>query len=288
MMAQKVGLVLEGGGMRGLYTTGVLDCFMDYKIDIDYVIGVSAGACNGVAYASNQRGRSLRVNTEYVSDKRYVSLSNFIKTKSVFGMDFLFNEITYNLDPIDFDKLAQLKCEFKIGVTDIVSGTTEYFGKECIDHDSTVLRASSSIPLFAPIVEYKGKKYLDGGTSDPIPVKKAIEDGCDKVIVVLTRENGFMRQPEKLRKLYSYVYKAYPNMIKVLDNRHDVYNASVEYAYKLKEEGKAIIIAPKEPLGIGRFEKKKENLIEAYNKGYQDALEQLEQIKEWMYSETIN
>lgn len=281
-MSQKVGLVLEGGGMRGLYTTGVLDCFMDNNIKFDYVIGVSAGACNGIAYVSNQRGRSLRVNTEYVGDKRYVSLSNFLKTKSVFGMDFLFDEITYNLDPIDFKKLAESKCEFKVGVTDVLEGKPKYFPKECLDNDSTVLRASSSIPLFAPVVNYKGKKYLDGGTSDPIPVKKALEDGCDKLVIVLTREKGFVRQPERLRKIYSHVYKNYENMIDVLDNRHDVYNASVKCAYQLKKDKKAIVIAPKEPLGIGRFEKSKEKLIEAYDKGYKDAMEQLDEIRKML------
>lgn len=280
-MSQKVGLVLEGGGMRGLYTTGALDCLMDYQVAVPYVVGVSAGACNGASYVSNQRGRSLRVNTEYVEDKRYVSLSNFIKTKSVFGMDFLFDEITYRLEPIDFDQLITSTCDFRIGVTNIVTGKAEYYGKDCLDHDSTVMRASSSIPMFAPVVEYKGQKYLDGGTSDPIPVKKALEDGCDKLIIVLTREKGFVRLPEKMKKIYSHVYKAYPHMIEVLNNRHNVYNAAVEYAYRLADEGRAIVIAPKASLGVGRFEKKKEKLMEAYNKGYQDTLEQLEQIKEW-------
>lgn len=279
---QKVGMVLEGGGMRGVFTSGALDCLLDEKIEINYVVGVSAGACNGVSYVSKQRGRSLDVNTKYISDKRYVSLSNFLQTKSIFGMDFIFNEITYNLEPMDFEALLSSKCDFQVGATEVSTGKAVYFPKDCLNHDSTILRASSSIPLFSPVVEYKGKGYLDGGTSDPIPVRKAISDGCDKLIIVLTKERGFIRQPEKLKELYSRIYKKYPAMIELLNHRHEVYNNSVAYAYELAKEGKAIIICPKAPLGIGRFEKRKEKLLAAYDIGYHIMSERINEIRKWL------
>lgn len=278
MSNQKVGLVLEGGGMRGLYSIGVLDHFIENELKVNYVIGVSAGACNGVSYVSNQPGRSYRINTNYLEDKRYVSFSNFIKTKSLFGMDFLFDEIPHKLDIFDYDSFLASSCEFVTGVTDVYTGKPAYFGKEDLNHDSTVLRASSSIPIFSPIVEYKGGKYLDGGTSDPIPVRKAIEDGCDKVIVVLTRDRNYVKPPEKFRSIYKRVFKKYPEMVRLLDERHEIYNDSLKYLSQLEKEGKAIVIAPSTPIGISRFEKNMEKLEAIYQMGIQDAKAAIQQI----------
>lgn len=266
----KVGLVLEGGAMRASYTVGILDGLMDNNILVDYLIGVSAGASNGVSYVSGQRGRGYRIVKNYIKDKRYVSFSNFLKTKSMFGMDFIFEEIAHNLDPFDYEAFKKSKCDFVAAATDIETGKPVYFGKNDLDNDTTVLRASSSLPIFSPVVEYKGRKYLDGGTSDPIPVKKALEDGCDKVIVVLTREKGHVKSPEKLRGVYKRVLKKYPKMIDVLDNRHTIYNDCLKYVYDLEEKGKALVIAPDTPLGIGRFDKNIEKLTNIYNKGLSD------------------
>lgn len=176
MAENKFGLALEGGGMRGAYTLGVLDAFMDNELWADYVVGVSAGAGNGASYISRQRGRGYRLNTEYISDKRYISLSNYIKTKSFFGMDFIFREIPDELDLYDYDKMMEVPCEFVVGTTNVETGKPEYYTKDVLYHDLTAIVASSSLPIFSPIVEYDGKKLLDGGTSDPIPVKKALED----------------------------------------------------------------------------------------------------------------
>ncbi|AZV42640.1 patatin-like phospholipase family protein [Peribacillus asahii] len=271
MKKEKIGLVLEGGGMRGLYTIGVLDSFIDQQIMTDYVIGVSAGACNGVSYVSQQHGRNYRVNTNYIEDKRYVSLSNFMKTKSLFGMDFLFDEIPHQLEIFDYDAFLASSCEFVTGVTDVITGKPVYFGKEHMNYDSTVLRASSSIPVFSPMVDYKGGKYLDGGTSDPIPVRKAIADGCDKVIVVLTRDRNYVKTPEKFRIIYKRLFKKYPEMIRLLDQRHEIYNETLHYVTKLEREGRALVIAPSSPITISRFEKNKEKLKKLYQLGIQDA-----------------
>lgn len=276
----KVGLVLEGGGMRGLYTSGVLDYFLDQKIFVDYVIGVSAGACNGVSYLSKQKGRNYRVNTNYISDKRYLSLSNFIKTKSLFGMDFIFDEIPHQLDLFDYETFLSSPSEYKLGVTDVLTGRPVYFDKTHLDHDSTILKASSSIPVFSPIIEYQNGLYLDGGTTDSIPVKQALKDGCDHVIIILTRDRNYIKKPESFRFIYSKVLKAYPNLIQALDNRHLMYNETLKFIKELEQQGKATIIAPSAPLEISRFEKDVSKLKNIYELGYLDASKKFDQLKE--------
>ncbi|MEG0614362.1 MAG: patatin family protein [Oscillospiraceae bacterium] len=267
----KLGLVLEGGGMRGFYTIGVLDFFMEQNFFADYVIGVSAGAGNGVSYVSNQKGRCYTVNTKYLSDKRYLSLSSFIKTKSLFGMDFIFKEIPDTLEKFDYDAFSASKCEFVAGVTDVFTGKPKYFTKEFIDHDATVLRASSSIPIFSPIVEFNGGKYLDGGTSDPIPFEKALADGCDRLVVVLTRHKGYVKTKEKYRCIYKKILRKFPKMVELLNTRHEIYNAELERLFELEKQGKAIVIAPALPIKISRFEKNIKNLDELYEMGKIDA-----------------
>lgn len=275
----KIGLVLEGGGMRGLYTTGVLDCFLDNDMMADYVIGVSAGACHGVSYVSKQKGRSFRINTKYLGDRRYLSLLNFLKTKSVFGMDFIFDEIPHQLDLFDYETFLNSPCEYKLGVTDVITGKPVYFDKTHLNHDCTILKASSSIPIFAPIVKYQNGFYLDGGTSDSIPVKQALKDGCDHLIVVLTRDRGYIKKPESFRRIYSRVLKTHPNMIQALDNRHVMYNETLEFIKQLEQEGKATVIAPSHPLDISRFEKDIEKLNDLYQLGYNDTIKQLNSLK---------
>lgn len=281
----KIGLVLEGGGMRGIYTVGVLDCLMEEQFQSDYVIGVSAGACNGVSYVSKQKGRAFRTNTEYIADSRYLSLGNFLKTKSLFGMDFLFDSIPNKLIPFDYNTFFQNPCEFVVGVTDVITGKPCYFDKSHCEPNNTVLRASSSIPVFAPMVEYQGRKYLDGGTADAIPVKKALEDGCDKVIVVLTRERSYEKTPEKFRTIYRHIYRDYPKMIETLDNRHTNYNHTLAYLKELEQAGKALVIAPHSPLPVGRFEKDPEQLKKVWKIGYDDTKKIIEQI--WKFTEKI-
>ena len=275
----KTGLVLEGGGMRGLYTIGVLDFFMDKGITADYVIGVSAGACNGASFVSKQKGRSYHVNMDYLGDDRYVSLKNLIKTKSIFGMDFLFDDIPNRLNVFDYEAFHSSPCEFIAGVTSVSTGKPVYFGKEDMKGYCTVLRASSAIPVFSPMVEYKGEMYLDGGTSDAIPAKKAVEDGCDRLVVVLTRDRGYVKKPESFRALYKRVFKDSPNMIKALDERHEIYNSSLKYVKELEMQGKAIVIAPSKPLKISRFEKNREKLQWLFDLGESDASQVLEEVK---------
>lgn len=275
---QKIGLVLEGGGMRGLYTVGVLDLFNEYNYMPDYAIGVSAGACNGTSYISKQKGRGYRVIIDHIGSKKYVSVSNFLKTKSLFGMDYIFDEIPNKLDPFDFDTFLSNKTEFVVGVTDVLTGKPVFYDKDQMQKDTTALRASSSIPIFSPIVKYRGGKYLDGGTSNPIPLEKALDDGCDKLIIVLTQHRGYEKKPEKFRLIYKRKFKKYPEMIRLLDERYKIYNKLLNKVNYLEKQGKAIVIAPSSPISIGRFENKKEKLDEIYNLGKQDALKRINEI----------
>lgn len=278
----KIGLVLEGGGMRGFYTMGVLDYLLDQQLMPDYVIGVSAGACHGVSYVSKQGGRSYRVNTNYLGDKRYISLSNFLKTRSIFGMDFIFDEIPHRLDLFDYETFLTSPVEFKLAVTDVETGKPTYFDKTHLNYDCTILKASSSIPGFAPMVAYQGQKYLDGGTSDPIPFGKAFEDGCDAVIVVLTRDRNYEKSPEPFRFFYKRIFRRYPHMIHLLDHRHLQYNNTLSTLKELETKGKAIVIAPTHPIKISRFEKNLNNLQPIYDLGQKDAANLLNQIQTLM------
>ena len=277
-----VGLVLEGGGMRGLFTAGVLDAFLDAKLFFSYIVGVSAGVCHGINFVAGQRGRTRDINLDNISDKRYVSLSNLLHTGSMFGMDFIFDEVPNRLYPFDYDAFSRSPAEFVSGVTDVHTGRPRYFGRGSYADINVIARASSSIPVFSPIVRYKGGEYLDGGTSDPIPVGKALADGCGRVVAVLTRDRGFTRQPEKFRRVYRRIYRGYPELARCLDTRHEVYNRARARLAALEKEGRALIVAPPEPVGIGRFERDREKLLALYDQGCGQAKRQLPALRRFM------
>ena len=274
----KTGLVLEGGGMRGIYTSGVLDALMDEGIAFDYVIGVSAGACNGASFVSEQRGRAYRTNLNYIRDKRYLSLRNFIREKSLFGMDFLFEEIPERLEKFDYDTFLSSPTEFVAVATNAQDGRAEYFYKEQIGRSSIALRASSSIPMFAPAVKIGESRYFDGGVSDPIPVKKALEDGCDRVVVVLTQHRGYWKRPQRMQPLVRRALREYPKVADILQTRHEGYNHTLTWLKELEEEQTAVVIAPEEPLRVDCFEKRRARLDAAYRQGMQDTRQALERI----------
>lgn len=276
----KTGLVLEGGGMRGVYTVGVLDTFLDYEIFFDYIIGVSAGAGNAVSYISRQRGRGFRVDTQYVTDKRYIGLDPILHEHSVFGLDFIYDTIPQELDLFDYDAFYADKAEFVTVATDADTGEAVYFGKETLKGtDFTPLKASAALPMFSPPVSFAGKLYFDGGAADSIPVERAIQDGCDRLVIVLTRPRGFRKTPEKLRSVYTKALKAYPNMIAALDRRHTVYNAALDRCYALEQAGQAVVIAPEYPLSVDKFGTDAEKLEHCYYEGMRDCKCVLERIE---------
>lgn len=265
-----VGLVLEGGGMRGLYTCGVLEWFMENNIDFNYIIGVSAGACNAVSYISRQPGRNAKVNIEYVKSWHYMSLRNLVLNRSYFGMDFIFDEIPNKHVSFDYQAFYDSPCNFLIGVTDCRTGKPAYFPKEEIGEKFEALRASASLPMLSPIVTYKGREYLDGGISDSIPIRKSIQDGNNKNVIVLTQNKGYRKKPAKFTGMLKLTYRKYPQLIESILNRHKMYNSTLDLIDQLEEEGKALVIRPSQPLEVGRTEKNPQRLYNLLDLGYQD------------------
>lgn len=265
-------LILEGGGMRGVYSAGVLDLLLDEGIEINYCIGVSAGACNCVSYISKQRKRNYRVNINYINDKRYLSFSNLIKTGSAFGMNMLFDIIPNELDPFDHESFRNSGTKFFVGATNCDTGLPEFYHIEDFDKDGyESLKASVSLPLVAKIIEYDNKKLLDGGIAAPIPIQKAIDDGIEKHVVILTQHKGYKKSKTKLMPIIRRKYKNHPGLIEAMENRYKIYNDTLEMLDKLEEEGKCFIIRPTSPLEVSRFERDKNKLDDIYNKGYKDA-----------------
>ncbi len=278
----KVGLVLEGGGMRGLYTAGILDFFMEKDLYFPYVIGVSAGACNAASYISKQKERSKRINIDYVKNPRYLSYRNLVKEKSIFGMDFLFNEIPNKLEPFDYTTFHSSEQRFIIGTTDCETGNPLYFDKNKCKDILGVLRASSSIPLLSPVVEVEGKKLLDGGVADSIPIKKAIEDGFKRNIIILTRNKEYRKKPYKFKLFVKRSYSKYPKLVDKIFNRYKIYNNTLDYIEELENKYKAFVIRPSKPLKVDRLEKNPQKLKELYKMGYEDAKNLYFKMKEWI------
>ncbi|MCY6483110.1 patatin family protein [Clostridium aestuarii] len=276
------GLVLEGGGMRGLYTAGALDFFMENDIWFPYVIGVSAGACNAASYISRQIGRNKSINIDYINNPKYLSYRNLIMEKSIFGMDFLFNEIPYKLNPFDFEIFKKSKQRFIIGTTDCETGKPLYFDKNECEDILKVIKASSSIPLLAPIVEAEGKKLLDGGVADSIPIKKAVADGMKKNVVILTRNKEYRKKPYKFKMFVKRAYRQYPKLVDTIFNRYKIYNETLDYIEQLEREDNVFVIRPSEALEVDRLEKNSDKLKKLYNMGYNDAKNIYSKMNEWI------
>lgn len=278
---KQTGLVLEGGGMRGVYTAGVLEFFMEQNLFFPYVIGVSAGACHAASYLSRQPGRNRQVNIGFIKDPRYISWRNYWKHREFFGMDFIFDEIPTNHVPFDFDTFLNKNERFVVGTTDCLTGEPVYY--DDYDRDIlTVIRASSSLPFIAPIVEYRGKRLLDGGISDPIPIKKAQQDGMTKNVVVLTRNVDYQKKKSNMLWMAKRSYRDYPGLLQALERRYRVYNETVAYLEKEEEKGNIFIIRPEQPLSVGRMERNPVKLEGLYQQGYEEAKANYDQLIKWL------
>lgn len=273
------GLVLEGGGMRGLYTAGVLEYFAQHEINFPYVIGVSAGACMAASYLSEQQGRNRTVSIDFINDKRYLSFMNLIRKGELFGMDFIFDEIPNELVPLDVSKIISGPEEFVIVTTNCDTGEPMYFYKEDYDTETLgkLLRASSSIPFFADAVEHNGIDMLDGGIVDPLPIVKAESDGYAKNVIVLTQSRGYYKQQSKISSVINY--KKHPKVDERMKIRYKHYNDKLDYIFEQEKGGNTIVIAPSEDMGVGRTTRSKEKLTDLYELGYKDAEQQYDKIK---------
>lgn len=276
------GLVLEGGGMRGLYTAGVLEYFMKEDLYFPYVIGVSAGACMAASYLSRQPGRNKAVNIDFAEDKRYLSLRNYLKKRELFGMDFLFDEIPNKLVPFDIDTYKNSPEQLIIGATDCDLGEPVYYRKdEHGDHLLTLLRASSSLPFVAPTVAYDNRFLLDGGIIDPIPVKKAQQDGNQRTVIIMTKPAGYFKRPSRLGSFFTY--KRHPKINELLAIRHKRYNDTLSYIKAEEQKGNVFVIQPSVAMPVGRVEKNKVKLQALYELGWQDAKNQYKRFEMFLY-----
>ncbi|MBC8060203.1 MAG: patatin family protein [Clostridiaceae bacterium] len=279
---KNIGLVLEGGGMRGVYTAGVLDLFMDKDIYFPYVIGVSAGACNAASYLSRQKGRSKEINIGFINDHRYLSFRNLLKERSIFGMKFMFDELPNRLVPFDYATYNKSETTFVIVATDCISGKPVYFYKKKGHDILNQLKASCSLPFLSPIITINGMKLLDGGISDSIPIKKAIEDGTKRNVIILTRNKGYRKKPTKGNFISRKIYKNYDCLIEAINNRYKVYNETLDYIEMLEANKQVFVIRPSELLNVGRLEKNKQKLEDLFNQGYSDAEKCCGELNEWL------
>ncbi|MDD6276452.1 MAG: patatin family protein [Clostridia bacterium] len=282
----KIGLIIEGGGMRGIYGCGVLDGFLDNNIHIKYSIGVSAGSANMASYMADQMLRNYRFYTQYAFDERYMGVKSYIKTGSFFGMDFIYDELTNNVDPIDYQTLLDPSNEFYIVATNAETGEAKYFSREDMaeayerkDTSNAIFKASSSVPLMCKPVEINGVEYFDGGVADSIPVERALTDGCDKIIAILTRPRNYVKPPEHGKQVYTEVLKNYPKVIEALNNRHIVYRNSMNMLLELERSGNALLFFPRNLYGVNLYSRNRPALENLYKEGKDEAESRIDDIR---------
>lgn len=279
----KTGLIMEGGAMRGMFTAGVIDVLMEHGIEFDGAIGVSAGACFGCNYKSRQIGRVLRYNLDYCKDPRYCSFRSLLKTGDLFGADFCYRELPFQLDKFDSETYEKNPMEFYVVCTDVETGKPVY--QKCDKADSECLdwiRASASMPLASRIVSVGGYQLLDGGVSDSIPLEYFESIGYDRNIVILTQPQDYVKGPNKLMPLMNRVLRKYPNLLETMANRHQVYNRTTEYIRKREAAGDVLVIRPEAALEIGKIEHNPENIKAVYELGRRAAERQLDSVKAFL------
>ena len=278
----KVGLVLEGGGMRALFTAGVLDALLDIKeLDIDGIVGVSAGALFGVNYVSGQKERAIRYNIKYARDKRYMGFYSWITTGNAVNEEFAFYEIPFKLDVFDQEKFKQSKIDFYVVMTNVESGKPEYVLIKDVFKQMEYLRATSALPFASKIIEINGKKYLDGGISDSIPIDYCEDLGYDKIILVLTRPKNTHKE-DKLNFLYKLVYRKYPNLVERLINMGKDYEVVLKKIEDLENKNKIFVIRPPKVLKIGRLEKNENKIQNVYDIGLNTGIKEKDNLLKYL------
>jgi predicted patatin/cPLA2 family phospholipase len=271
---QLIGLIDVGGGNRGSYGCGVLDRFLDEDILIPYGIGVSAGSANLASYFSGQRGRNYRFYSEYNLRKEAISIRNLFRKKNMVDLEYIYGTITDGggEDPLDFAKILDSDCTWWIVATDATTGLPVYFdGKDMAQDDFGALKASSDVPVVNRPYAWRGGLYYDGGMSDPIPVEKAMRDGCDKVVVILTRPRDYFRTPESDVKSAKLIKRKYPEAARALAKRAEVYNRELALCHNLENEGTVKIVAPDSIGDMKTLSKDAKPIKKLYEKGWHDA-----------------
>lgn len=267
-ITEKSGLILEGGGMRGIFTIGVLDNLMDRGIRFPYIIGVSAGACNGLSYMSHQRGRAKYADIDLLKEYNYIGLKYLFTKGNIMDFDLLFHKFPEEISPYDYDRLASSPERYEMVTTSCVTGKACYFQekknpKRVID----IVKASSSLPFVCPITYVDGEPMLDGGISDSIPLERAMSLGYDNNLVILTRNHGY-RKPQKASKVPFFFYRKYPNIKAAIRGRNAMYNRQMELVEAMENEGRVQVLRPMKPVEVGRIERNIDKLLALYQEGY--------------------
>lgn len=277
------GLVLEGGGMRGLYTVGVLDVLMEHGVEFDHAVGVSAGAAFGVNIKSRQIGRAIRYNKRFCTDPRYASMRNLLRTGDLYSIDFAYREVPLKLDPFDTDALRANPMRFTAVCTDIESGEAIYHDIEHGDEeDLDWIRASASVPMLAKPVRLEGRQLLDGGIANSIPVDWMTAQGYDRNVVILTQPAGYRKEPNRLMPLLRVALRRYPKLVELLGNRHERYNAQLDEVARLEYEGRLFVIRPSESVAAPISVKDPEILERIYQVGRRDGEATVAELEAYM------
>ncbi len=288
LMTTKTGLVLEGGGMRGVFTAGVLDFFLDKGISFESCYGVSAGACHACSFLSGQRGRALAVNVDYLDDWRYCSVRSLLATGDIFGAKFAYEEIPHRLNPYDYAAFDRNPCRFYAVLTDCDTGEPVYKHITDMERDIVAVRASSSLPLLSRMVEVDGRRCLDGGVADSIPLARAMADGCQRSVVVLTQHKGYRKAPNSLLPAIKARYRKYPALVAKMADRHLRYNQTLDLIAKEEEAGRAFVLRPPKPVELRRIERDRGKLLALYEEGYRTAQENWEALGKFLSPKSEN
>ena len=281
----KIGLVVEGGGMKCAYNAAILDAFLDHNITFAYCIGASGGSGNLASYLAGQRGRNLRFFTEHIHNPGYFGLRSFLKTGDLFGLQYIYGTLTNSMgkDPLDFPSLKNNPAEYEVVVTNAFTGKAEYFGKETmVQDDYRLIMASSAIPAACRPVELNEIPYFDGGLSDAIPVSRALEKGCDRLVVILSKMRDYVRKPQGMRFLYTMRCHQYPQIISLIDHRHIAYNQNLQEVFALEREGKAFVFAPSHPIHVGTYSMNEQLERDLYALGMEDFNQQQDALAAFM------
>lgn len=279
----KTGLLLEGGAMRGLYTAGALDVFMEKELPVDGIVGVSAGALFGMNYKSKQSGRVLRYNKKYANDKRYMGMHSLLTTGNIMNEEFCFHRLVNALDPVDFETYRNSKEVFYAVVTNMETGRAEYHRLDDLEQPDQLeyLRASGSMPFVSKPVVVHGKKYLDGGVADSIPIRQIMKMGYDKVIVILTRPENY-RKKRSNQLAPQIVYRSYPKLVDAINHRYQNYNDSLDEILRLEKERRIFVLRPSRQVSIRRIEKDLDKIQEMYELGRADAQTKMTELEQYL------
>lgn len=279
-----LGLTLEGGASRTVYSCGILDALLENGIMADRIVGVSAGSAFGVSYVSRQHGRNYTLATEYMNRSEYMGVKHLIdpSNKCYYNLDYDYDRIPNELLPFDYDAMREYKGEFYSVATDVETGEAEYMLLDAEDKKWMKLRATCALPLLFPEIEIDGRKYLDGGVADPIPYKKMLEMGCDKNIVILTRPRDYRKTTDMMTKFAISRYSDHPGFARALELRAERYNKAVEEIMELSRQGKIFVFTPKTTFGVNRIEGDKEKLTKLYDHGYKHAHWAMDKLKAYL------